>query len=239
MLFSYEGVLDFFFFFKSPQSSLSEEGGPAGFPQSSPVGVKLEAVMEHLQRQQGAKLDMNLQEKHFQAQLLFAQRTAAAAAAARASGASLDSVLFGKADGQAYQQAQQVLKSHLSRMNPEEEDDTDDEEQDLMDSDREEEDDEDDDEEEENVNVNGFHQPTKKSRLLPPPGFPFSLYSTPQSTSVKHMAETPSPAVKQEHEEKDILSPVSAGQHAFISPNGLTDWGYDEPIKQVRVNKKV
>ncbi|KAG7231097.1 hypothetical protein INR49_027137 [Caranx melampygus] len=106
---------------KAQMSVLSEEGS------SSPAGVKLEAVMEQLQRQQEAKLEMNLQEKQLlQAQLLFAQH----AATARAAGARLNPALF----------------------------------------------------------------------------------------------------VKQEREEKDLSSPV--GQHAFTSPNGFTDWGYDEPFKQ-------
>ncbi|XP_039987838.1 AT-rich interactive domain-containing protein 3A-like [Xiphias gladius] len=203
---------------KAQMSNLSEESSSAGCPQSSPAGVKLEAVMEQLQRQQEAKLEMNLQEKHLlQAQLLFAQH----AAAARVSGSRLDSALFGKADGQTYQEAQQALSSHLSRMDPDEEDedtDVDEQENDEL------VDDEEEDEE------NGLHQQAKKPRLQQVPGFPFPPYSTSPSPAVKQTSESPPPATKQEHEEKDLLSP--AGHHAFTSPSGFTDWGFDEPFKQ-------
>ncbi|XP_019934906.2 AT-rich interactive domain-containing protein 3A-like [Paralichthys olivaceus] len=197
---------------KAQMSSFSEEGSS----QSSPAGVKLEAVMEHLQRQQEAKREMNLQEKHLQAQLLFAQHASAARA----------SVLFGKTDAQTYQDAQQAaLRSHLSRMHQDEEDeDTDEEEQEMAGN---EDDDEEDEEEDEQ---NGPHGQAKKPRLQQIPGFPFSSYSTPQSAAVKQMSESPPPVVKQEHEEKELLSPAS--QRAFTSPNGFTDWGYDEPLKQ-------
>ncbi|KAK7877519.1 hypothetical protein WMY93_031765 [Mugilogobius chulae] len=72
-------------FSKAQMSSLSEQGSPAG--------LKLEAVMDHLQRQQGAKLEGSLQEK--QLQFLFAQH--AAAAAARANAARMDPALFKEA----------------------------------------------------------------------------------------------------------------------------------------------
>lgn len=183
--------------------------------------------MEHLQRQQEAKLEMNLQEKHLlQAQLLFAQH----AAAARASGSRLDSALFGKADGQTYPAAQPALNSHLSRIDPDEEgEDSDSEEQEMVEPeehDEMEEDDDDDEEEEEN----GPHQQVKKPRFQQVAGFPFPPYSTSQLL-VKQMAESPPSVTKQEHEEKELRSP--AGQQAFTSPNGFADWGYDEPFKQV------
>ncbi|XP_070764028.1 AT-rich interactive domain-containing protein 3B-like [Enoplosus armatus] len=206
---------------KAQMSSLSEEGSSAGCPPFSPAGVKLEAVMEQLQRQQEAKLEMNLQEKHLlQAQLLFAQH----AAAARASGSRIDSALFGKADGQTYQAAQQALNSHLD---PDEEDeDSDEEEEEMVEPEENDEVEEDDDEEEEN----GPHQQAKKPRLQQVAGFPFPPYSTSQSSAVKQMSDSPPSAIKQEHEEKEVLSP--AGQQAFTSPNGFTDWGYDELCKQ-------
>ncbi|KAF3854979.1 hypothetical protein F7725_023034 [Dissostichus mawsoni] len=112
---------------KAQMSSFTEEGNSAGFPPPGNAGVKLEAVMEQLQRQQEAKLGMNLQEKHLlHAQLLFAQH----AAAARASGSRLDPALFGKADGQTYLAAQQAYNS---RIDPDEEDeDSDEEEQEMV-----------------------------------------------------------------------------------------------------------
>ncbi|XP_029289960.1 AT-rich interactive domain-containing protein 3A-like [Cottoperca gobio] len=213
---------------KAQMSSLSEEGNPAGCPQSGNTGVKLDAVMEQLQRQQGAKLEMNLQEKHLlHAQLLFAQH----AAAARASGSRLNSALFGKADGQTYQAAQQAYNSHLNRIDPDEEDeDLDDEEQEIVgpeENDELEEDNDDDDEE----GMDGPHQQAKMPCLQQVAGFPFASYSTPQSSAVKQMSQSiPSAAIKEEQEEKELLSP--AGQHSFTSPNGFADWGYDEPFKQ-------
>ncbi|TDH09514.1 hypothetical protein EPR50_G00087450 [Perca flavescens] len=210
---------------KAQMSSLSEEGGSAGCPPSGNAGVKLEAVMEHLQRQQEAKLEMNLQEKHlFHAQLLFAQH----AAAARSSGSRLDAALFGKADGQTYQAAQQALNSHISRIDPNEEDeDTDEEEQEMVEPEENDEVEEDDNDGEEGDD--GPHQQAKP-RLQQVAGFPFAPYSTPRSSAAKTMSKSPLLAIKQEQEEKELLSP--AGQHAFTSPNGFADWGYDEPFKQ-------
>ncbi|KAI3371200.1 hypothetical protein L3Q82_023821 [Scortum barcoo] len=216
------------------KSSLSEESGSAGCPQFSPAGAKLEAMMEQLHRQQGAKLEMNLQEKHLlQAQLLFAQH-ATAAAAARASASRLDPASFGKADGQAYQVSQQALNSHFSRQGPDEEDEESDEEEEeekqgLLEPRGNNEVEEDDgEEEEEEEEENGPHQQAKKPRLQQVAGFPFPPFSTPQSSAVKQTS--PPSEVKQEQEEKDLLSP--AGQQAFTSPNGFADWGYDEPFKQ-------
>ncbi len=182
--------------------------------------------MEQLQRQQGAKREMNLQEKHLlQAQLLFAQH----AAAARASASRLDPALFGKADGLTYQAAQQAFNNHLSRMGPGEEDeDSDDEEQGMVEPEENDEVEEDEEDEEEEEEI-GSRQQTKKPRLQQVAGFPFPPYSTSQSSAVKQMS--PPSAIKQEHEEKELLSP--AGQRAFTSPNGFADWGYDEPFKQV------
>ncbi|KAM9854517.1 AT-rich interactive domain-containing protein 3B-like [Aulostomus maculatus] len=204
---------------KAQTSSLSEETSAASCPQPSPAaGVKLEALMEQLQRQQEAKLDLNLQGQHLlQAQLLFAQHAAAAAAAARASGSRLD---LSKADGQTYQAAQQAL----NRMEADEEDDdSDEEEQEMAEPDENDEEEEEEDDE--------AHQQAKKSRQQQLPGFPFNLYSSSHSAAAgKQLSSSPPPNIKQEHEEKDLTSP--AGQPAFTSPNGVTDWGYDEAFKQ-------
>uniref|UniRef100_A0A3Q3KGZ5 AT-rich interactive domain-containing protein 3 n=1 Tax=Mastacembelus armatus TaxID=205130 RepID=A0A3Q3KGZ5_9TELE len=180
-------------------------------------------MMEQLQRQREAKLEMNLQEKQLlQAQFLFAQH----AAAARASGSKTDSALFGKLDGHMYQAAQHALSSCLRRIDPDEdEEDSDEEEQEMMGNDEVE---EDEDEEEEEGEENGPPQQVKKPRLQQVPGFLFPPYATSQSSAVKQRPEPP--ALKQEHEEKEVLSP--AGQHTFTSPNGFSDWGCDEPFKQ-------
>ncbi|CAK6961583.1 AT-rich interactive domain-containing protein 3A-like [Scomber scombrus] len=208
---------------KAQMSSLLEESSSAGFPQSNPAGVKLEAMMEQLQRQQGAKLELNLQEKQLlQAQLLFAHH----AAAARASGTRLDSALFGKLDGQTYQATQQALNSHPSGTDAEEEDeDSDEEEQEMMEPDE-----NDEMEEDEDDDSGPYQQQEKKPGLQHVPGFSFSPYATAQSAAVKQLSVSPPSAIKQEPEEKELLSP--AGQHSFTSPNGFADWGYDEPYKQ-------
>lgn len=182
--------------------------------------------MEQLQRQQEAKLEMNLQEKHLlHAQLLFAQH---AAAAARASGSRRDSAFLGKANGQTYQATQHALNSQHSRLDPDDEDedsDQEDQEMEPEENDDVEEDEDEEDEEEEN----GPHQQAKKPRLQQVSGLPFPPYSTSQLSVVK--PTSPPSAIKQEEEEKELPSPV--GQQAFTSPNGFTDWGCDEPFKQV------
>ncbi|XP_029009276.1 AT-rich interactive domain-containing protein 3B-like [Betta splendens] len=208
---------------KAQTSNISDEGISAGCPQFSPAGVKLEAVMEQLQRQQEAKLEMNLQEKHLlQAQLLFAQH----AAAARAAGSKLDARLFGRADGPAFPSIPKLLGHHLGRMGPGEEDeDSDDEEQEEM----VENDEVDEEEEEETEEENGIHRQQKKPGLQQVSGFPLPPYPF-QPPGVKQMSETSPPEIKQEQEERDLL--CSAGQRAFTSSNSFPDWGCDEPLKQ-------
>lgn len=212
------------------QSNLSEDVGSAGSHPFGSPGMKLEAVMEHLQRQQEAKVEMNLQEKHLlQAQLLFAQQAAAAAAAARASGSRLDSAFLGKADVQPYPAAQPGFR-HQSGMDPEGDgEDSDKDEQEMVeehDEVEEDDDDDDDDDDDGDEEENDPQMQAKRPRFQPAAGFPFLSYST----AGKQM-ESPLPVAKQEQEEKDIPSP--RGQQTFTSPNGFTDWGYDEPYRQV------
>uniref|UniRef100_A0A3Q1GGZ5 AT-rich interactive domain-containing protein 3 n=1 Tax=Acanthochromis polyacanthus TaxID=80966 RepID=A0A3Q1GGZ5_9TELE len=162
--------------------------------------------MEHLQRQQEAKMEMNLQEKHLlQAQLLFAQQ---AAAAARASGSRQDSALFGK--------AQQALANHLSRMDPEEDEDNEDSDEELLDpQDNKEEEDE---------------EQAKRPKLQQSSGFPLQRSSTSPTAAVERMPEFPPSAIKEEREEKNLMS--RAGQHGVTSPGDFADWSYDEHFKQ-------
>ncbi|XP_008304466.1 AT-rich interactive domain-containing protein 3A-like [Stegastes partitus] len=197
---------------KAQMSSLSEEA--AGGPQSSPAGVKLGAVMEHLQRQQEAKMEMNLQEKHLlQAQLLFAKQ----AAAARASGSRQDSALFGKANPR-------------SRMDPEEEDDdgeeTDEEDLDLLAP----EENHEEKEEEEDEEVEDNEEQAKRPQLQQALRFPFKPFSSSPTAAREQMSEFPPSAVKQEHEEKNLMSHV--GQHGITSPGDFADWSFDEHLKQ-------
>lgn len=174
--------------------------------------------MEHLQRQQEGKLEMNLQDKQLlQTQLMFAHH---AAAAARASGARLDAPLFPKADGQSYPAAQAALNTHLLHHPDDEGEETDEEEQESVDP-EEQNHTEEDDEDEDNA---------KRARLQQVSGFPFPPYPTSQFSALKQMAESSS--VKQEHED-EACSP--AGQQVFTSPGDFADWGYDEQLKQVRI----
>ncbi|KAK6317761.1 hypothetical protein J4Q44_G00110520 [Coregonus suidteri] len=77
---------------KAQMPKLSQEAD-GGLVLGSPVCVRLEAVMEQLQRQQEAKLEMDRQEKHLrQAQKMFAKHVAAA----RVTGAPLDSAFLAK-----------------------------------------------------------------------------------------------------------------------------------------------
>ncbi|KAI4800999.1 hypothetical protein KUCAC02_006258 [Chaenocephalus aceratus] len=79
---------------KAQMPSMSQDAsGGVGFPQSgSSGGMKLEAVMEQLQRQQHARLEMERKERKLrEAHIMYAQQVAAQQAiltAARASGAA-------------------------------------------------------------------------------------------------------------------------------------------------------
>ncbi|XP_037539512.1 AT-rich interactive domain-containing protein 3A [Nematolebias whitei] len=181
-------------------SSCCEEGPLAGCPQPHPAGVKLEAMMEQLQRQQGAKLEMNLQEKHLlQAQLLFAQQ----AAAARASSSRPDP--FGRANGQIYQAAQHSL----SRLDLKVEDSH--QEAEEMPEPEE-------GGEEEEGDEHGPHLQAKKQELQQVSRFqPYAPAAEPEC-----------PALKQEEKER----PSPTAPTVFTSPNGFTDWSYEELFKQ-------
>eukprot|EP00066_Takifugu_rubripes_P004388 XP_003967725.2 PREDICTED: AT-rich interactive domain-containing protein 3B [Takifugu rubripes] len=200
---------------KAQMSKVSEEVGSSRCPPFSAAGMKLEAVMEHLQRQQEGKLELNLQEKQLlQTQLILAHH---AAAAARASGTRLDSPLFPKTDGQSYPAAPPALNTHLLHRPDEEGEESDEDEQEAVDPDEHghmEEDEEDEDN-------------AKRARLQQVAGFPFPPYPTSQFSALKQTAESSS--VKQEHED-EACSP--AGQQVFTSPGDFADWGYDEQLKQ-------
>lgn len=188
--------------------------------------------MEHLQKQQEAKLEMSLQEKQLlHAQLLFAQQ----AAAARASFSRPDSTLFERVDGQSNPGLQQALNNHLSGVDPEAEEDgnSEDEEQEMLTSqENNEEEDMGEEEEKEEEEENNSHQQAKKPRLQHVSHFPFQPYSTSPSVAGKQTSESPPSGKKQEHMEKNLTSP--AGHHAFASANGFADWGFDESVKRVR-----
>ncbi|XP_077566914.1 AT-rich interactive domain-containing protein 3B-like isoform X2 [Stigmatopora nigra] len=188
---------------KGQMSGLSEESSTTRCAQPIPAGLKLEALMEQLQRQQEAKQDLNLQDKHLlQAQLLFAQHAAVAAAARAQSGGRPDPF------------AKQAGKDHLGGVNVGEEEE--DDEGDIGD----------DDDSEDEMAVNVDNEQAQNPRLQQVPSLPFIPYSDP----VAGKSSLPAVTVKQEEEEKELASPV--GPPAYTSANGFTDWAYDEPLKQ-------
>lgn len=191
--------------------------------------------MEHLQRQQEAKVDVNLQEKHpLQAQFLFAQQ----AAAARASASRLNSALLGGPDIHAFPGAHQGFLRQQSGVDPQEEEDGEDSDKEGQDEmvdeeehDEVEEGDDDNDDEEDDGGLGDEQEndpeQAKRPRFQPAAGFPFLPYP-----SAEKQTEPSLPAVsKQEQEEKEIEFPP--GPQAFTSPNGLADWSFEERYRQV------
>ncbi|XP_041705819.1 AT-rich interactive domain-containing protein 3A-like [Coregonus clupeaformis] len=218
---------------KSQMPNLSQEAsGGLG----SPVGVRLEAVMEQLQRQQEAKLEMDRQEKHLcQAQMMFAKHVAAT----RITGAPLDSAFLGKrvegtGTGRTPQMGQQQTgaggsnantQSLVDRENGEEGlggEGSEEEEEERMEGEEENSDDDDD-------GMEHGHM-TKMSPLQQDrPSSSFSLYSTSLSAAAKHSAASPPMNLKRESEEKD----VSTAEQRFTPSNGFGDWSFDDgPFKQ-------
>ncbi|KAK7877520.1 hypothetical protein WMY93_031766 [Mugilogobius chulae] len=70
---------------------------------------------------------------------------------------------------------------------------------------------------------------TKKPRLQPLPGYNYPPFPTSQASTGSQQSDSPPSAIK-EPEDKEALSP--AGQQSFTSPNGFSEWGYDESFKQ-------
>ncbi|KAJ8002578.1 hypothetical protein DPEC_G00160360 [Dallia pectoralis] len=225
---------------KAQMPNLSQEGGGLGLGLGSPVGVRLEAVMEQLQRHQEAKLEMDRQEKHLrQAQMMFA----------RVTGASLDSAFPGKrVEGAGMDRTPQMGRSpavvggnnsyanSLSAVYRGSENGED--ELGGQGSDEEEEDDQEErvegeensDDDDDGAEMEHSHM-AKMSPLHPERSFSsFPLYSTSPSEVSKHRAVSPPMNLKRESEEKD-LSPTE--RHSFTSPNGFGDWSFDDgPFKQ-------
>ncbi|XP_061773895.1 AT-rich interactive domain-containing protein 3B-like [Nerophis ophidion] len=197
---------------EAQMSGLSEEGGAARCPQSSPAGVKLEALMEHIQRQHESKQDMNFQEKHLlQAQFLFAQHAAGATARAQP-GFRPD--FLGRADGLSQQAVQQSLNKHPTRADGGEEEDDDDDDEDS---------------EEEEIPEEESGPEAKSSRVQRGPGLPFNAACAEPQSAAGKSSSSPPVAIKQEPEE-EMLSPV--GLPPFTPANGFTDWALDESYKQ-------
>ncbi|XP_051975843.1 AT-rich interactive domain-containing protein 3B [Xyrauchen texanus] len=229
---------------KAQVPSLSEDSSLAGvFSQAafgSAAGVKLEAVMEQLQRQQQAKLEMERKERHFrEAHILYAQQLAAQQAImanARAQGAPLppdyynknsrDRVLKG---GQGPQAARGPMKSSADLH----EEDTADE----MDRGRGSEGDEDDDDEmmdgeegSEDDESEGLEFLRQQSLALQQaavgvPPYSFPVYAASPAAAKKHPR---SPTTKVKDEPNESLT----DQQSINTPNGLADWSLDDSFKQ-------
>ncbi|XP_039650812.1 AT-rich interactive domain-containing protein 3B-like isoform X2 [Perca fluviatilis] len=207
--------------------SMSQDPSVA-FPQSSSTGgMKLEAVMEQLQRQQQARLEMERKERKLrEAHIMYAQQVAAQQAilaAARASGASFmgKGLPVGVPGG-----GMPPRVSNQSSVDSEREDDEDrgrdsgdeDDDNEMMEGD------EGSDDEDEG-SASGLEFLRKQTLALQQsasriPARPFGSYSA----SAPQRAASPPIRVKQEPDEG--LSP--AGPRSATSPNGQADWGFDD-----------
>lgn len=215
---------------KAQMPSMSQEPGGA-FPQStSSGGMKLEAVMEQLQRQQQARLEMERKERKLrEAHIMYAQQVAAQQAilaAARASGASfMGKGLAGGVPGGGIP----PRMSNQSSVDSEREDDEDrgrdsgddDDDNEMMEGDE--------GSDEEEGSASGLEFLRKQTLALQQsasriPARPFGSYSA----SAPQRATSPPVRVKQELEEG--LSP--AGAHSATSPNGQADWSFDDHFRQ-------
>ncbi|CAJ1048737.1 AT-rich interactive domain-containing protein 3B-like isoform X2 [Xyrichtys novacula] len=215
---------------KAQMPSMSQESGVA-FPQSTSTGgMKLEAVMEQLQRQQQARLEMERKERKLrEAHIMYAQQVAAQQAilaAARASGASFmgKGLPVGVPGGGLPPRV-----SNQSSVDSEREDDEDrgrdsgdeDEDNEMMEGDE--------GSDEDEGSASGLEFLRKQTLALQQsasriPARPYGSYSA----SAPQRAASPPIRVKQEPDEG--LSP--AGPHSATSPNGQADWGFDDHFRQ-------
>ncbi|XP_056135111.1 AT-rich interactive domain-containing protein 3B-like [Lampris incognitus] len=216
---------------KAQMPSMSQEPSMgSGYPQGGPTGgMKLEAVMEQLQRQQQARLEMEHKERRLrEAHIMYAQQVAAQQAilaAARASGASL--MGKGLVGGVPAPGALPPRVSNQSSVDSEREDEEDrgrdsgddEDEEEMMEGDEGSDD-------EEGSGLEFLRKQTlalqQSASRLPPR--PFGSYSA----SAPQQAASPPVRVKQEPDES--LSP--AGPHSATSPNGQADWSFDDHFKQ-------
>ncbi|XP_029494935.1 AT-rich interactive domain-containing protein 3B-like [Oncorhynchus nerka] len=221
---------------KAQMPSMSQESGLGGvYPQAGTAGgMKLEAVMEQLQRQQQARLEMERKERRLrEAHIMYAQQVAAQQAilaAARASGAGF----MGKAlvgGGSGIPRGGPLSRvSNQSSVDSEREDEEDrgrdsgdeDDDEEMMDGDE--------GSEEEEGGASGLEYLRKQTLALQQgashlPANPFGSYSTsgPQNA--------PLPPVRVKQEPDESRSP--AGPHSASSPNGQADWNsFDDQLKQ-------
>ncbi|GAA6100268.1 AT-rich interactive domain-containing protein 3B isoform X1 [Tachysurus ichikawai] len=230
---------------KAQTPILSQDSGLAGaFSQATlgaVAGVKLEAVMEQLQRQQQAKLDMERKERHLsEAHILYAQQLAAQhaiMASARAQGIPINPEYFSNSSREQVLKNSQGPPTRVSTQSSVEsvqdgEDDEEmnrgpasageDEDEEMMDGEDGSEDDEGD----------GLEFLRKQSLALQQQGvgiapYPFPVYAA-SPAAAKKRARSPQPKVKDEPED----SPSPTEQHSLNTPNGLADWSFEDSIKQ-------
>ncbi|XP_076851126.1 AT-rich interactive domain-containing protein 3B [Brachyhypopomus gauderio] len=215
--------------------------GGGAYPQGGPAGVKLEAVMEQLQRQQQARLDMERKERRLrEAHLMYAQQVAAQQAilaAARASTVGIAGKAPGPVGGGAARDRSDTERqdSRSGRDSGDEEEDDDDDEgaeeddDDMMEGDRGS--DEEEEDEEDGV-VSGLEFLRKQTLALQQgparlQGPPFGSYT---GSAVSGAQREPSPPVKVKQEPEEGLSPAAPA--SATSPNGQADWSFDEPFRQ-------
>uniref|UniRef100_A0A671RBE0 AT-rich interactive domain-containing protein 3 n=1 Tax=Sinocyclocheilus anshuiensis TaxID=1608454 RepID=A0A671RBE0_9TELE len=193
---------------------VSQEAGLGGFPHSGSTGVKLEQMMEHLQRQQQARLEMEHKERRLrEAHIMYAQQLAAqqaVLAAARASGAGFMSRGLGssRAGHPSCVSNQSSLDSELE----EERGRDSDEDDGMMEGD------------EGSEEEDGLEFLRKQTLALQPGAVRFSDPGAPADAQ-----RAPSPAVRVKQEPEDDLSPV--GRPSASSPNGQADWSYEDHFK--------
>ncbi|CAM4584539.1 unnamed protein product [Leuciscus chuanchicus] len=180
-------------------------------------GLKLEAMMEHLQRQQQARVESEHKERRLrEAHIMYAQQVAAQQAilaAARASGAGFMS---------SGQLAQLSLVSNQSSVEDERgrdsDSDDDDDDDEMMEGDE--------GSEEDERTASGLEFLRNQTLALQQgavrlPGRPTASLPDPR--------RAPSPAVRVKEEPEDDLSPVERPSAA--SPNARAEWSYDEHFK--------
>ncbi|XP_013981412.2 AT-rich interactive domain-containing protein 3A isoform X1 [Salmo salar] len=222
---------------KAQMPNLSQE---AGGGLCSPAGVRLEAVMEQLQRQQEAKLEMDRQAKRLRhAKRMFAKHVAVA----RVTGAHMDSAFLGEpmegtGTGTTTQMGQQQTEADGSNSNTQScVDRVDDNGEEGLGGEEEEDDEEEDEKErmegEEEVDVGMAHGHMTKMSPLQQERSLSSIrpFSTSPSAAAKHRDASPPINLKRRSGEKDLSA---TEQHSFTSPDGFGDWRFDDgTFKQV------
>lgn len=218
---------------KAQMPSMSQESSlGGGYPQGGTTGgMKLEAVMEQLQRQQQARLEMERKERRLrEAHIMYAQQVAAQQAilvAARAGGAGFMAKGLGGGVPGGGPLSRVSNQSSVDSEREDEEDrgrdsGDDEEEEEMMEGDE-------GSEEEQEGSASGLEYLRKQTLALQQgasrlPARPFASYSA----SAPQQASSPPVRVKQEPDES--LSP--AGPNSAASPNGQADWSFDDHFKQ-------